>query len=231
MGHAIERLATSRGHEIVATIDNPEQWEAAKELLGECQVAIEFSTPQTAVDNIRRCFDIHLPIVCGTTGWNDQLPSLREKCIAEGQSLFASSNFSIGMNVVFALNRKLAALMNSLPDYEVSIDETHHIHKLDAPSGTAITLANAIIQNLDRKNQWALTAEDTSAKGDTIAVHSHRIGENPGEHTICYQGPFDTITLSHQAKSRDGLALGAILAAEYLVKHPGFATMEEMLGM
>lgn len=175
-----------------------------------------------------KCFNIDVPIVVGTTGWYDQLDAVKEECRQRGQALFVASNFSIGMNIMFALNERLAQLMNGQPDYKVAISETHHIHKLDAPSGTAITLANAISDEIDRYEGWEMSGKEEE---DEIPVTSIREGEVPGIHVVTYDSEIDTITLSHSAKSRKGLALGAILAAEYLEDKKGFYTMKELLSL
>ena len=238
MGKAIEPLAQERGHEVVATIDDEDDWMEKLDDLRSCDVAIEFSTPATVVGNIMRCFDMGLPIVVGTTGWYDQLESVVHDCRQRGQALFVASNFSIGMNIMFELNRRLAQLMNGYEDYEVSVAETHHIHKLDAPSGTAITLANDIIDQLDRKDEWQLcktvTPQGTNEphgrlKKDILPITAIREGEVPGIHEVTYDSPIDTITLRHSAKSRKGLALGALLAAEYLQGKQGYYTMKNLL--
>ena len=227
MGKAIEAIAIERGHVIGVTIDNEEEWTLRMDDLRNCNLAIDFSFPSTVVGNIKRCFDLDMPIVVGTTGWYDQLNTLVNECQERGQALFVASNFSIGMNIMFDLNRRLAKLMNRY-DYDVSISETHHIHKLDAPSGTAITLANDIIADLDRKDSWQLTNEHTIAN-HAIGITSIRQGEVPGIHEVVYDNDIDTITLSHSAKSRKGLALGAVLAAEYLLGKKGYHTMRDLL--
>lgn len=217
MGHAIEALAAGRGHEVVCTVDNATEWNTRADALRRADVAIEFTTPATAVENLRRCFALGLPVVCGTTGWDAQRPALVEECRAGGHALFHASNFSIGMNIMFLLNRRLAALMAGRPEYSVSISETHHIHKLDAPSGTAITLRDQIVEHGDRAVE-------------SIPIASYREGEVPGTHTVVYDSAIDTLTLTHEAHSRQGLALGALLAAEYLVKAgAGVYTMEALL--
>ena len=226
MGRAIEALALQRGHEIGVCIDNPQQWAEREEALATCDVAVDFSQPDSAVDNIRRCFALNVPVVVGTTGWHDQLPTLISQCQAGNHALFVASNFSVGMNIMFALNQRLAELMNAHPEYEVSLTETHHIHKLDAPSGTASTLANDAIARLDRKQRWALDSPDA----DTLSIHAIRQGEVPGTHTLSYHCPHDTITLSHEAHSRQGFVLGAVLACEYMVGKRGFHTMSHLLG-
>jgi len=228
MGHAVEQCAQRRGHTIVLTIDTPEEWESKASLLKGCDVAVEFSTPATAVDNIRRCLKAGVPVVSGTTGWNDQLEAVKSECEALDGALFVASNFSIGMNIVFELNRRLAHLTSTLPQYSVSITETHHIHKLDAPSGTAIHLANDIIAE-HKADAWHL-ADPTQVTGqNSIPISAVRKGEVAGIHEIRYDSPLDTITLTHEAKGREGLALGATLAAEFLAGKQGFYTMKDLL--
>lgn len=248
MGKAIEALAVERGHQIEVTIDNNEEWSERADRLAQCDVAIDFSMPQTAVGNIRRCFGLNVPIVVGTTGWYDQLETLVEECKAQNQSLFVASNFSIGMNIMFALNRRLAELMNGHEEYSVSIAETHHVHKLDAPSGTAITLANDAIARLDRKCRWQKNGElwigadnkvdnerstqpvnPKTLPEDVLPVLSVRQAEEPGTHSLVYDSPIDTILVSHRAKSRKGLAFGAVLAAEFINGKKGYFTMEDLL--
>lgn len=212
MGHAIEAMATGRGHTVACRIDRDDPWPGQM----DADVAIEFTTPATAVANIRRCWAAGLPVVCGTTGWDAERPAVEAECRAGGHTLFAASNFSIGMNIMFALNERLAALMRGKEDYSVSITETHHIHKLDAPSGTALTLRNQI-------------AESGGRSADEIPIESIREGEVPGTHTVVYDSAIDTITLTHEAHSREGLALGALLAAEYTVGRKGVLSMREMI--
>lgn len=226
MGHEIEKVALQRGHTVVATIDNDEEWSQKAAQLAEADVAIEFSTPATVLENIGRCFDRKLPVVVGTTGWYDRLDAIVERCQTQDGSLFVASNFSIGVNILFELNRRLASLMNRYENYSASVTETHHIHKLDAPSGTAITIANAMVENLDRVSSWAL-AED--AGEGVLPITSIREGEVPGIHEIVYDSEVDTLSLRHSAKSRRGFAVGAVLAAEYLEGHKGYHTMKDLL--
>lgn len=248
MGKAIEAIALERGHSIAVTIDNEQEWSERGDRLEQCDIAIDFSQPDTAVRNIRRCIAKRLPIVVGTTGWYDQLETLKRECVAADSALFVASNFSIGMNIMFELNRKLAQLMNGRPEYTVSLSETHHVHKLDAPSGTAITLVRDAIRELSHKDKWVLNGElwmnpngsvddarSVSPKApsdipeDTIPVLSIRQGEVPGIHTMVYDSEVDTLTLSHSAKSRKGLAMGAVLAAEFLCGKKGYFTMKDLL--
>ncbi len=213
MGHAIEALAAERGHEVTVKIDKDDPWPAEM----DADVAIEFTMPATAVDNMLRCFEVGLPVVCGTTGWYGDYEKVVAACKAHGGRLFTATNFSIGMNIMFALNERLAKLMRGREDYKVSISETHHIHKLDAPSGTAITLQEQIVENGERK-------------ADSIPIASFREGEVPGTHTVVYDSEIDTITLTHEAHSRKGLALGALLAAEFLATaDAGIYTMKDIL--
>ena len=226
MGHAIERVATQRGHEIVERIDvnNTDAFNDAA--FKSADVAIEFTTPQTAVNNIRRAWQIGKPVVSGTTGWNAQFPELQRELRQNGHTLFWSSNFSIGVNLFMAINRRMAELMNAMPQYDVQIQEIHHIHKKDAPSGTAITLAEDIIQRLDRKTAWVLS---NNVKADQISIEALREGEIPGTHTVTYTSSTDSITMTHAAKNRDGFALGAVLAAEFILGKQGFFGMNDML--
>ena len=213
MGHAIEDLATGRGHEVTVRIDKDEPWPAKI----DADVAIEFTTPATATANLLRCFEVGLPVVCGTTGWYADYEKVAAECKSRNGRLFTATNFSIGMNIMFELNRRLAELMHGREDYKVSISETHHIHKLDAPSGTAITLQEQIVENGQRKVE-------------SIPIASFREGEVPGTHTVVYDSEIDTITLTHEAHSRKGLALGALLAAEFLATaKPGVYTMKDIL--
>lgn len=229
MGKAIEAIADERGHTVVVTIDDEDDWMDKIDDLHECDMAVEFSTPATVVGNIMRCFDLDLPVVVGTTGWYDQLESVVHDCEQRGKSLFVASNFSIGMNIVFDLNRRLAQLMNGREEYTVNITETHHVHKLDAPSGTAIALANDIVEELDRKDDWCLVRKGVKVGRDEVPIVSVREGEVPGRHEVVYDSDIDRITLCHEAKSRRGLALGAVLAAEFLEGRKGYYTMTDLL--
>jgi 4-hydroxy-tetrahydrodipicolinate reductase len=226
MGHEIERIARKRGHEIVSVIDidNPEDMDSSAFLSAE--VAIEFTRPETAFANYQQCFARHIPVVSGTTGWLKRLDEIKKECTENHQTFFYASNFSIGVNLFFAVNRYLAKLMNRFPQYDVSMEEIHHIHKLDSPSGTGITLAEAIVENIDRKQQWK--EAETGSAGDLL-IHSKREGEVPGIHEIIYQSDADEIRIKHDAKNRSGFALGAVLAAEYTQGKTGFLTMNDLL--
>jgi len=226
MGHAIEEIAKERGHAIVAVIDidNQKEFDSPQFLLAD--VAIEFSQPQSAFDNYLKCFERNVPVVAGTTGWLNRMEEVKTLCINGNHTFFYASNYSIGMNIFFAVNKYLAKIMNKFPSYNVSIEEIHHIHKLDSPSGTAITLAEHILENNDRKKRWKEGSEGTN---DDLLIHAQREGEVPGIHEIIYESEADTIRIRHSAKSRKGLALGAVMAAEFIKGKKGFLSMNDML--
>ena len=225
MGKTIEQIALSRGHEIVSIIDinNPDDFESAA--FKSADVAIEFTTPATAFDNYMKCFAANVPVVSGTTGWTARMGEIKEMCEKEGKTFFYASNFSIGVNIFFALNKYLAKVMNNFPSYDVRMTEVHHIHKLDAPSGTAITLAEGILENIDRKDRWTL---ETAEKATDLPIHAIREGEVPGIHEIIYESDVDTISIKHDAKSRAGFALGAVVAAEFTAGKKGFLGMSDL---
>ncbi len=225
MGKMIEKIALQRGHEIIFRFDINNQDEFTIDNLKKADVAIEFTTPESAYENVKKCLDADLPVVSGTTGWLDKMEELRTRAIKENKAFFYSSNFSIGVNIVFYLNRRLAQIMNQFNQYTPSITEVHHIHKKDAPSGTAITLAHGIIENIDRYNSWTMDEPGN----DQIKITAIREDEIPGIHTITYDSDFDVIELKHTAKSREGFATGAVMAAEFLVGKQGFYTMEDLL--
>jgi 4-hydroxy-tetrahydrodipicolinate reductase len=226
MGKEIESLALSRHHEIVLKIDAFNLDEFTHENLSRAEVAIDFSTPDSAFSNIMKCFEAGVPVVCGTTGWLSRFEEVKKKCTDLGQTFFYASNYSLGMNLFFAINKYLARLMNPLNDYEISIKEIHHVHKLDAPSGTAITLANDLIANVDRKKKWELNqAGDPSV----VKITAVREDEVPGTHIVTCESEVDTIEITHLAKSRRGLALGAILAAEFIKGKKGVFSMQDMM--
>lgn len=224
MGHAIEEIALSRGHEIVCHIDKDNQEDFDSPQFKSADVAIEFTAPSVAVGNYRRAFAAGIPVVSGTTGWLEHLPEVKEAC-EHGQTFFYASNFSLGVNIFFAVNKYLASIMNHFPQYSVSLEEIHHIHKLDHPSGTAITLAEDIISQLDSKNSWT---ENLPAPADAIPIVARREGEVPGTHSITYDSPVDSIRITHEAKSRKGFALGAVIAAEFTVGKKGFLSMQDL---
>lgn len=227
MGHEIEKIALDRGHEIVCTIDLGEDNKFESDEFKSADVAIEFTSPESALNNYKRAFAADVPVVSGTTGWLENIDEIKKECSENGKTFFYASNFSLGVNLFFALNKKLAKIMNNYSDYNVRMEETHHIHKLDAPSGTAITLAEGVIENLDRKEAWSLDKENNESD---LKITSFREGEVPGIHTVIYESDVDTITISHDAKSRKGFALGAVVAAEFTKDKKGFLGMEDLLG-
>lgn len=226
MGKEIEKIALARKHDIVCIIDMGEDEKFGSPEFRSADVAIEFSTPESALDNYRKAFAQNVPIVSGTTGWLSHIDEIKSACENDGKTFFYASNFSIGVNIFFAVNRYLAKLMNGFPEYDVRMEEVHHIHKLDAPSGTAITLAEDVIANIDRKDSWIL---GEPANGNQMGIKDFREGEVPGIHTILYESDADIISIKHDAKSRKGFALGAVLAAEFTKGKKGFLGMKDML--
>ncbi len=238
MGRAIEQAAVSRGHEIACAIDVGNPGDFASEAFRAADVAVEFTNPQAAYANCRKAFDAGVKVVSGSTGWMaEHGDEMRRLCAENGKTLFWSSNFSLGVAVFSAVNRYLARIMNDFPSYEVSLAETHHVHKLDAPSGTAVSLAEDILQQVDRKRRWVKgvqVAADGSVAGtlacaaDELPVSSYREGEVAGIHTVSYESEADSIRITHEAKGRMGFALGAVLAAEYTARHEGFLEMKDL---
>lgn len=226
MGHEIEQTALDRGHEIVSIIDVDNQEDFESEAFRSADIAIEFTNPKVAYQNYLKAFQAGVKVVSGSTGWlQEHEKDVRRMCEEEGKTLFWSSNFSLGVALFSAVNKYLARLMNQFPSYDVSMCETHHIHKLDAPSGTAITLAEGILANLDRKHSWV---KEEAHHADELPIHSIREGEVPGIHTVRYDSEADSITITHDAKNRKGFALGAVLAAEFTVTHQGFLGMADL---
>lgn len=241
MGHEIEKTALQRGHEILAKIDNPEDWKKFKaskstslqvfESSSDSKevVAIEFSTPASALENIGRCFDMNIPVVCGTTAWYQHLDEVKERCIKENQVLFYAPNFSIGMNIMFMLNKQLAKITEKY-DYKLSLTETHHIHKIDKPSGTAVRLAEDIIENNDNYNSWQLTVDNEQLTVDNVLpIDAIREGDVFGIHEVKAESDCDVIQVRHEAFSRKGFATGAVVAAEFLIGKKGIYTMNDLL--
>ena len=225
MGRMIEQIAIARGHDVVCRIDidNQQDFESAE--FRSADVAIEFTAPSVAFGNIQKCFAAGVKVVSGSTGWFAQHEAeMRSACERDGKTLFWASNFSVGVAIFNAVNRYLAGIMNGFPEYDVELEETHHVHKLDHPSGTAITLANDIVERIDRKEAWA---EDTTDP-KLLRIDNIRRGEVPGIHTVRYDSEADLITITHDAHSRKGFALGAVLAAEYTAKHQGLLGMKDM---
>lgn len=243
MGHIIERIALERGHEIVSKVDVDNQDEFESEAFASADVAIEFTVPAKAVENYRKAWAAGVPVVSGTTGWNSVLPELKEEIAAKGYTLFWASNFSLGVNLFFELNKRLAQMMNRYANYDVAMTEIHHTEKKDAPSGTAITLAEGILENLDRKSEWVLRNSQRNEEqgagccgsqlltfNSQLSIEALREGKVPGTHIVKYDSAVDTITIMHEAKSREGFALGAVVAAEFLVGKPaGFYSMADLM--
>ena len=233
MGHIIEQVALKRGHTIVSKIDIGDSDRFDSDDFRSADVAIEFTTPATAFDNYQRCFAAGLPVVTGTTGWTERLDDIKSQCETEGRTFFYASNFSIGVNVFIAVNKYLARLMNNFPAFDPSLFEEHHIHKLDAPSGTCITLANDIVSEIDRKKQWRLhdkkIAPYPKKPTEDLMIRAKREGDTVGFHEVCYESADDFLIFSHTANDRSGFALGAVLAAEFTADHKGFLTMQDLL--
>jgi 4-hydroxy-tetrahydrodipicolinate reductase len=225
MGKEIEKIAVARGHEITLKIGRENTALLNKSELANSDVAIEFTTPDTAVENIEKCFEAGLPVVIGTTGWYNHFAEVEKVCIQKNGTLLHATNFSPGVNLFFKVNKYLAELMNNYPGYEASMEEIHHIHKLDKPSGTAITLAEQVINGLDRKSKWSISETDK----DTLFIKDIRAGETPGTHIIRYQSEIDDIEIMHRAHNRKGFALGAVLAAEFLLGKKGIYTMSDVI--
>lgn len=238
MGHMIESICKERGHNIVSIIDVDNQDDFESAAFASADVAIEFTSPTAAYSNYLRAWKAGVKVVSGSTGWmKDHGDDVRRACTEEGKTLFWASNFSIGVAIFSAVNRYLAKIMNQFSQYDVRMSETHHVHKLDAPSGTAITLAEEIIADLDRKTSWVKgeqhladgTVEGTNdAAPDQLPIESIRRDEVPGIHTIYYDSDADSITITHDAHSRKGFALGAVLAAEYTKEHEGLLTTKDL---
>jgi 4-hydroxy-tetrahydrodipicolinate reductase len=228
MGKEIEKIALEREHEIILRIDETNQADLNKENLSKADVAIDFSIPGAAYNNILKCFEADTPIVCGTTGWLDKFEEIHTNAQENNKGFFYASNFSIGVNVFFKVNQFLARIMNKTSEYEVSMEEIHHIHKLDAPSGTAITLAEGIISEIEQKKGWLL---DKPSNTSDIGIKAIREKEVPGTHRIKYDSEVDYINIEHVAKSRKGFAMGAVLAAEYINGKKGYHTMDDLLNI
>ncbi|QCX52509.1 4-hydroxy-tetrahydrodipicolinate reductase [Elizabethkingia sp. JS20170427COW] len=222
MGKIIDEIAQSRGHEVVARLnETPNQ-----ENLKDADVVIEFSNPEAAYQNIQNCLNLSIPVICGTTGWLEHKPAVEALAKEKSTGFIYASNFSLGVNLFFALNKKLAQMMKGFPEYAVQLEEIHHVHKLDAPSGTAITIAEGVIENSDFQS-WKL--EET--QGSTLGIRSIREGEVPGTHSVHYTSTVDEIEIKHTAFNRKGFALGAVIAAEWIVGKAGVFEMNDVLGL
>lgn len=227
MGKTIERLARERGHEIVLIVDENNRTRCTDEQLKQADVAIEFTMPAVAVENYNWCFRNRVPVVSGTTGWLEKWDEVVTACERSGGTFFYASNYSIGVNIFFHLNRWLTQTMARFSNYKVSLEETHHIHKLDAPSGTAITLAEGILKEHPEYTSWKL--DEGQVKVGELPIKAKREGEVPGIHSVTYQSGVDEIQICHSAYSRDGFAQGAVMAAEFLVGKQGVFGMEDLI--
>lgn len=232
MGQIIEKIAIDRNHDIVLIIDENNRDQVTIEDLQKADIAIDFSTPQSVLENIDFCLEANVPVVVGTTGWYDQLNVVKEKCATGRNTLMYGSNFSIGVNVFFHINRLLAKAMDPYKQYEVQVEEIHHTQKLDSPSGTAITIAEGILENTAGKSNWVNNvigeSDEIIPKSSELLIESHRLEDVPGTHTVLYSSEVDQIEFKHTAHSRSGFALGAVIAAEWLQHNPGFHNVKDM---
>lgn len=228
MGKAIEAIAVAKGHEIIHRIDMNSQHLLEKEELSKADVAIEFTGPETAYNNILKCFAANVPVVCGSTGWLEHLPAVQAQCKEQNQAFLYASNFSVGVNIFFEVNKRLAELMANQPQYDVKMEEIHHTQKRDAPSGTAITLAEQVLAKVTRKSKWV---NDVQAQPDQLSIESKRIDPAPGTHSITYTSSIDDITITHTAHSREGFASGAVIAAEWIKGKTGIFGMKDVLSL
>lgn len=236
MGKIIEKIATDRKHEIVLKIDHENLHELTVENLQKADVAIEFTMPSSVLSNINICFEAGVPVVVGTTGWYNELENVKNQCEAQNGTLLYATNFSVGVNIFFHINKMLAKLMNNYPYYDVQVEEIHHTQKLDSPSGTAITIAEGIIENINTKEKWmnVLVTDDDNNDNDKnikqneLLIESLRIDSVPGTHTVIYDSEVDSIEFKHTAHNRNGFALGAVLAAEWLKGKKGFHSIHDM---
>ncbi|NOS91953.1 MAG: 4-hydroxy-tetrahydrodipicolinate reductase [Cyclobacteriaceae bacterium] len=225
MGKTIEAIAKERGHTIAGIVDNQSELTSFS---GQADVAIEFSQPEAAIGNLKFCFDNNIPVVCGTTGWLDHKSEIESYCLQKNGGFFYASNFSLGVNLFFKLNERLAQLMRPYPAYRVSMDETHHTQKKDAPSGTAITIAESIIKNQPLIKEWHLGETSNPA---AIVIRAHRVDPAPGTHKVTYHSEIDDIEITHTAHSRKGFAQGAVIVAEWMVNRAGIYSMDDFLNL
>ncbi|TWW01069.1 4-hydroxy-tetrahydrodipicolinate reductase [Chitinophaga pinensis] len=228
MGKAIEAIAVAKGHEIVHRIDLSNLHLLEKEELSKADVAIEFTGPETAYSNILKCFAANVPVVCGSTGWLEHLATVKSLCLEQHQAFLYASNFSVGVNIFFEINKRLAELMANQPQYGVKMEEIHHTQKRDAPSGTAITLAEQVMDKVHRKKEWVNTEE---AQPEQLSIVSKRIDPAPGTHSITYTSTIDDISITHTAHSREGFASGAVVAAEWILGKHGVFGMKDVLSL
>jgi 4-hydroxy-tetrahydrodipicolinate reductase len=228
MGKAIEQIALQRGHSIVLKIDIDNAADFTKENMQKADVAIEFTSPHSAYDNIIKCLSFGIPMVCGSTGWLQQWDAVTNYCKQQNGCFLYASNYSVGVNIFFEINKRLAALMNPHTEYNVRMEEIHHTQKKDAPSGTAVTLAEQILENIDRKKNWVNNESKDAAE---LSIISKRIDPAPGTHSVSYISEIDTIDIIHTAHNRTGFATGAVLAAEFVKGKKGSFSMKEVLGL
>ncbi len=228
MGKIIEATARKRGHTIGSIIDLGDEQLLAPDNLDKHDVAIEFSSPSSAFENISKCMNAGLPVVSGSTGWTDRIEDLKTRCKAEYLGFVYASNYSLGVNILFSLNERLAAIMQNHEAYDVGMTEIHHSQKLDAPSGTALTLADGILGNVSRKKQWVL---QDSGNDEDLFINAIRTGKVTGDHEVIYESVFDSLSIKHSAKDRSGFATGALVAAEFIKNRKGFFTMKDVLGL
>ena len=226
MGKEIEQILIARGHTIPLIIDLNNTNDLDTAHLQKVDVAIEFTTPSTAYGNVVKCLEEGVPVVCGTTAWLDKLPEVEQLCKEKNGAFFYASNYSIGVNIFFEINRRLAQLMNRFGEYDVTIEETHHTQKKDAPSGTAVTLAEGVLENLDRKQKWVCGTTTVPEELEVVAIRRSVV---PGTHTVTYESDVDALSITHMAKSRRGFALGAVLAAEFLHGKTGIFSMKGLM--
>ena len=229
MGKMIESIAVERGHQVILKIDIDNLNEFTQENLEKAQVAIEFTKPETAFANITRCIEFGVPVVSGSTGWFNRLEEVKRFCTERTGSMLCTSNFSIGVNIFFEINRQLARIMNHYPDYSADIEEIHHTQKLDAPSGTAITLAEGVINEIPRIEKWELQQNVETRHATSLPIHAIRRENVPGTHCVKYSSTIDNIEIIHTAHSRKGFALGAVLAAEYIHDKKGIFSMKDVV--
>ena len=230
MGKMIESIAVERGHRIVLTIDIDNLHDFTPENFGKAQVAIEFTSPATAFANVTRCIEYGVPVVSGSTGWYDRLNEAKSLCTLHNGSMLCASNFSLGVNIFFEINRQLARIMNRFPDYSAEIEETHHTQKLDAPSGTAITLAEGIMGEITQIENWKLAPPQPYPQGRKfLPIRAIRRDNVPGTHSVKYSSEIDDVEIIHTAHSRNGFAVGAVMAAEYIHDKKGIFSMKDLL--
>jgi len=228
MGRAIEEIAIAQGDEIVLKISSQNTAAFTAENIQQADVAIEFTNPHIAVDNIKKCLDAGVPVVCGSTGWLQQLEEIKDYCNKKEGAFLYASNFSVGVNIFFALNKYLASLMSAHSEYNVSMEEVHHTHKKDAPSGTAITLAEQVLETIKTKKSWV---NNETRNAEELEIISKRTGDVPGIHSVKYNSPTDFIEITHSAYNRKGFASGALVAAKFIAGKKGIFTMQDVLGL